>query len=305
MRRALALCAAALLAFPAPDAAASRQPPPSDGPEQRIDSGQTVATDRKVLAGGHADIGPRFADGEWTLMVHDDSAEESVWRHLDRTVFHVSDDAVLPIPDDPAYSFLGEPGKQVYVVPQVQHPEVVWIGWNTQDPKVMDTIDGGVTLTLSGVDGPGELFVYLQAGNFGDADVLWDSTRPERQDIWVEVNTHTHANWVFTEPGVYLVGVEVTADLVDRSTVTDTKTLRLAVGDTASTDAALAATPSPTPTATGAEQAAGTPAEDDTRPPLVVFVIGAVALLLIAGLVTVVMRGRAAKRRALDNGGAK
>lgn len=306
MRRVLALPGALLAAsvLLAPVTAVAQ--PPSDDLDQTIDADQPVATDRAVLAQGHVDLGPRYVDGEWTLMVHDDSADPSVWRSLDRSVFQVSDKAVLPVPEDPAYSFAGEPGTRVYVVPQVQNPDVAWIGWNTQDPEVMATIDGGVTLTLTGVDGPGELFVYLQAGNFGAADVLWNSTKDERQDIWVDVNTHTHANWIFTKPGVYLVQVEVTADLVDGRTVSDTATLRFAIGDTTDVEPAFAADTS------ASDKAAATPAdapsddgaatEADSRPSVAVLVIGAVALVLVAGVVVVVVRGRAAKRRALDGG---
>ena len=306
MRRVLALPGALLAAsvLLAPVTAVAQ--PPSDDLDQTIDADQPVATDRAVLAQGHVDLGPRYVDGEWTLMVHDDSADPSVWRSLDRSVFQVSDKAVLPVPEDPAYSFAGEPGTRVYVVPQVQNPDVAWIGWNTQDPEVMATIDGGVTLTLTGVDGPGELFVYLQAGNFGAADVLWNSTKDERQDIWVDVNTHTHANWIFTKPGVYLVQVEVTVDLVDGRTVSDTATLRFAIGDTTDVEPAFAADTS------ASDKAAATPAdapsddgaatEADSRPSVAVLVIGAVALVLVAGVVVVVVRGRAAKRRALDGG---
>jgi surface-anchored protein len=252
------------------------------------------------------DIGPRFVDGEWTLMVHDDSGnstgDPSVWRHLDETVFQVSDKAVLRVPDDPAYSFIGEPGTSVYVVPQVQNPDVAWVGWNTQDPEVMETIDAGVTLTLTGVDGPGELFVYLQAGNFGDADVLWDSTKDEPQDLWVDVNTHTHANWVFTTPGVYLVQAEVTADLVDGRTVTATAVIRFAIGDTTDVQGAFAAQmAAPEPRAAASSAAADTAADDGggAGPEPVVFVIGAVALALLVAVAVVLTRGRAAKRRAL------
>lgn len=286
MRLVLAL----LLALPIP----AQGQPPSD---QQIDSGQAVATDQKVLNTGHVDIGPKYIDGDWTLMVHDDSADPSVWRHLDRSVFQISDHAVLPVPDDPAYAFIGEPGKSVHVLPQVQNPDVVWVGWNTQDPEVMETIDGGVTLALSGVDGPGDLFVYLQAGNFGDADVLWDSTKPDKQDLWVDVNTHTHANWVFTEPGVYLVQVEVAADLVDGSTVTDTQTLRFAVGDATNTDTAFTTAPPSTSTTAPAPQQAAV--EDGDGPPIALIVIAGVGVALVIGLVTIVGRGRAAKRRAL------
>jgi surface-anchored protein len=163
----------------------------------------------------------------------------------------------------------------------------------------METIDAGVTLTMTEVDGPGDMFVYLQAGNFGDADVLWDSTQDEPQDLWVDVNTHTHANWVFTEPGVYLVHTEVAADLVDGSTVTDTAVIRFAIGDATDVQEAFvaqAAAPEPR-----AAAPADTVAEDTggSGPEPIVFVIGAVALALLVGVVVVLTRGRAAKRRAL------
>lgn len=306
MRRVLALPGALLATTVLLAPATALAQPPSDDLDQTIEADQPVATDRAVLDQGHVDLGPRYVDGEWTLMVHDDSADPSVWRSLDRSVFQVSDKALLPVPEDPAYSFAGEPGTRVYVVPQVQNPDVAWIGWNTQDPEVMATIDGGVTLTLIGVDGPGELFGYLQAGNFGAADVLWDSTKDDRQDIWVDVNTHTHANWIFTEPGVYLVQVEIAADLVDGGTVSDTATLRFAIGDTTDAEPAFAATTAGTPNSAPADASgdAGAAAEDGvgSGPSLAVLVIGAVALVLVVGLVVVVVRGRAAKRRALGGG---
>jgi putative ABC transporter-associated repeat protein len=304
MRRVLALPGALLAATALLAPATAVAQPPSDDLDQTIEADQPVATDRAVLAQGHVDLGPRYVDGEWTLMVHDDSADPSVWRSLDRSVFQISDKALLPVPDDPAYSFAGEPGTRVYVVPQVQNPDVAWIGWNTQDPEVMATIDGGVTLTLTGVDGPGALFVYLQAGNFGAADVLWDSTEDGRQDIWVDVNTHTHANWIFTKPGVYLVQVEVAADLVDGSTVSDTATLRFSIGDATDVEPAFAATAASPPNTAAADASGndGAAAEDGSGPSVAVLVIGAVALALVVGVVIVVVRGRAAKRRALSGG---
>lgn len=299
MRPVLLLGAVASVLLAPATAVASVAAQPTDGPDQTIDSGQAVATDQKALTAGHVDLGPKFLDSAWTLMVHDDSADPSVWRDLDRTVFQISDKAKLPVPDDPAYAFIGTPGSQVYVVPQVQNPDVPWVGWNTQDSEVMETIDAGVTLTLSGVDGPGALFVYLQAGNFGDADVLWDSTKEERQDIWVDVNTHTHANWVFTQPGVYLVQVEATADLVDGRTVSSTRTLRFAVGDATNVDDAYTASFGETTPPTTSAPAAAAPA-DSSGPPAALVVIGVVALVLAIGVAVVVSRGRAAKRRALS-----
>ena len=252
-------------------------------------------TERKVLSTGHVDIGPRFVDGRWTLMVHDDADGERAWRHTDRTVLRVTDDARLEVPDDPAYGFLhSKPGAQVHVVPQTQDPDVVWVGWNTQDPEVMETIDRGVTMTLTGIEGPGSLVVYLQSGDFGEPKVLWDSTGKARP-VWVDVNTHTHANWVFSEPGVYLVRVALSADLIDGSTVTDTRELRFAVGSGTSPDDAFAATWR----RASAPAATSTPATEEAAPStLLPAGIAVVAFGLVAGLIVVVVRGNRAKRRA-------
>lgn len=292
MRAAIVLIA--LLLWPATALA-------QDELDQKIDPGQDVVRDRQVLSDGHVDIGPRFVDGRWTLLVHDDAAKAdpaspSVWRPTDATVLQVRDEAVLQVPDDPAYAFLrSEPGTDVFVVPQTQNPDVVWVGWNTQDPEVMETIDRGVTMTLTGVQGPGSLIVYLQSGDFAEPDVLWDS-EGEPKPVWVDVNTHTHANWVFSKPGVYLVQVKLEADLVDGTTVSDTRELRFAVGSRTSTGEAFAAKWQGRPAA--AKKAAAAPEDGGSGGggAGVLLAVGAAALL--AGFAVVAARGRGAKRRA-------
>jgi surface-anchored protein len=286
----------ALLCLPAPATGQDRGEDPSL--EQRIDARQRVATGRKVLSSGHVDVGPRFVDGEWTLMIHDDAAEESVWRAAGQTVLRVTDDALLRVPDDPAYAFLpAEPGADVYVVSQTQDPDVVWVGWNTQDPEVMETIDRGVTMTLEGIQGPGELAVYLQSGDFAEPQVLWNSAGAAKP-VWVDVNTHTHANWVFSAPGVYLVRVKISADLIDGTTVADTRELRFAVGSSASTGEAYAASwRGPSVDSEDQEPAAGREASGGPAATAVA-AIGLGAIGVAAGLVAVVLRGSRAKRRA-------
>ena len=297
-----------LLCLWAPAAAAARGEDPNL--DQRIGSAQPIAEDRAVLADGHVDVGPLYVDGDWTLMIHDDRAKagtgRSVWRHPERTVLRVTDDALLTVPDDPAYGFLpSKPGAKVHVVPQTQDLDVVWVGWNTQDPEVMETIDRGVRMELEGVQGPGELVVFLQSGDFAKPEVLWDS-RAESEPVWVDVNTHTHANWVFSKPGVHLARVRISADLIDGTTVTDTQDLRFAVGSAVAPGDALAAAWTG-PAADDAEPAA-TPAvavaDDDggRSAALAVLLIAAVALAVATALV--LLRGGRAKRRARQGRGA-
>ena len=104
----------------------------------------------------------------------------------------------------------------------------------------MSKLNRGVNLTLEQVSGPGTFSLYLENGNFSAPQVLWSSTKSEPQKLWVEKNTHTHANWVFTAPGEYLLKVTASAELSDGSTVTDTRYLKFAVGDSASADALYA-----------------------------------------------------------------
>lgn len=275
----------------------------------------SVVHGERVLDAGHVDMGPKFDGGEWTFMIHDDVARadanaESVWRYPEETVFHVVDQAQLPMPEDPLYSFVGaEPGAPVWVVPQTQADDVVWLGWNTQDPEVMATIDRGVTLSLTGVQGPGIATVYLQSGSFDEPDLLWDSRVEGPQPLWVDVNTHTHANWTFTEPGVYLMRLEAAAELQDGSSVSDTQLIRFAVGTGTDPQAAMTAEwEGEEPSGEGEEIEGEEPhsampeVDSSTTFPIVPILIGTiivVALLLIAGFTVAIVRGNRAKRRIL------
>ncbi|SJM54310.1 choice-of-anchor M domain-containing protein [Gulosibacter sp. 10] len=315
-RASLALTLAAAL-FGAPAAAYADTDPDLD--QQLDDLG--IVHGQHVLDAGHVDMGPKFDEnGEWQLLIHDDAARAdanatSVWRYPEETVFHVGDEAILPAPDDPAFDFVGvDPGTDVWVVPQTQNEEVVWLGWNTQDPEVMQRLDRGVTLTLTGVQGPGSMTAYLQAGNFGGPELLWDSKNPEPQPIWVDTNTHTHANWVFTEPGVYLVQLEVAADLADGTTVSDTQLLRFAVGTATNPQNAFAATwegeaPPEEPESQEQQQDGedGQQPQPDAVPapswfddPVVltlVILIVVVAVGLVVGLIVSIARGRRLRQK--------
>jgi surface-anchored protein len=298
--RTLAIAALAIGSVLAPAAALGAAPDdPASG--QVLDDSQSVAADEVVISEGHVDLGPHFLDGDWTLLVHDDTAEPSVWRHLEKTVLRVTDAAILTLPDDPAYAFLGvDAGSEVHVLPQTQTPGVAWMGWNSQDPTVMSSIDRGVSLGLGRVEGPGDLVVYLQSGSFEAPDPLWDSRSADNEALWVDVNTHTHANWVFTRPGVYLVEATVSAELVDGSTVNDSRVIRFAVGDATNTGDAIVAQLADTAGAVAEEQPeAETPGSDDGLVTVLVAAIAVVVLALLAGAVVVVVRGRRAKARAL------
>lgn len=231
---------------------------------QTLSAEQPVASGRTEISAGHVDMGPRFNNGKFELMLHDDHGETPVWRSLDEVIYRGSDQAILEVPNDPRYSFVGAPaGSKVYVIPQTETKGVIWPGWNTQDPQLVSKLNRGVNLTLEQVSGPGTFSLYLENGNFSAPQVLWSSTKSEPQKLWVEKNTHTHANWVFTAPGEYLLKVTASAELSDGSTVSDTRYLKFAVGDSASADtlyAMEAQARGSSNSASSASQAAGTQA---------------------------------------------
>ena len=225
--------------------------------DQTVAADAEASTESAVIDTGHVDIGPRMVDGQWSVALRDDSGAHPVWRDPDRTVLRVSDAALMAAPTGSDYAFMGaQAGEQYYVVPQTQNPDVVWLGWNTQDPGVVSAIDRGATMRIGSVSGPGRTWMFLQDGTFGKPRLLVDGQSGQAQDVWVDASTHVHANWVFTAPGVYTAALTFSARTTDGQQLSASTTLRFAVGSQTSADEAFAAAPAGTAEA-GAAGSAG------------------------------------------------
>ena len=192
--------------------------------------GTTQAVGRVVIGDGHIDIGPQFIGGAFVVQIRDDSGPAEVWRNTEDVVLWSNPASELTIPPDPAFAFLGPAGAPSWVLPQTQRPGLVWPGWNTQAPSVKAQIPGGVDWTVRGVNGPGTFHLFLN-GNFGDPNVVFDSTRPFPQTLPIPRNTHAHANWAFSQEGVYRLDVEFSATTAGGLAVSDRRTISLAVGN--------------------------------------------------------------------------
>jgi putative ABC transporter-associated repeat protein len=245
-----------------------------------------------VIADGHVDLGPRLVDGKWTVEIRDDTGDGPVWRNPSDVVLQVADAAKTTVPDDPAYSFLGTPGGEIWVLPQVQDPDVVWPGWNTQDPSIAAVVGREVDWRLHGVEGPGRFELFL-TGNFGTPETIFSSERPYPQETGVEAGTHVHGNWVFTAPGAYSLDVEMaTAD--GRG---DRATLKVHVGSGDPTTAFPTAEPNTPASATAAAQPADT-TTGSGLPTMWIAVAGGVLVLAVA--TALILRSRRASRRSDD-----
>jgi surface-anchored protein len=189
----------------------------------------SAPADCVVLDDGHVDaVAPRVLDGRLTTQVKDGTAgpDKVVWRDPGRVVLHVVPAARNTIPGNPDYAFLGTAGDPVWLIPQTQVPGVVWAGWNTESVSA-STARGPITWRLTEVDGPGTVAVFLTELSptivFNAGDGLPDS-------LTVPLGTHAHANWAFTEEGIYRLTFTVTATLASGETQTDTDTYTFAVG---------------------------------------------------------------------------
>ncbi|PZP19827.1 MAG: hypothetical protein DI600_07425, partial [Cutibacterium granulosum] len=213
-----ARCAATLSALtlalsgglaPAPAQASGGTPPPDPALQQTVTEDEQVAQGPAEITRGHVDVGPRLIDGKFVLLARDDSANPPVWRSTDDAVLRVVDASRIDVPNDDAYSFLGDMrGRKAYVIPQTQDQKVVWLGWNTQAPEIVKNFPRGAELVFTGHEGPGEAHMFIENG-FEAPMSLYDSTKSEQQPVHMEANTHVHANWVFSEPGAQTISMEV------------------------------------------------------------------------------------------------
>ena len=234
--------AALLCAFAVIVGAPSSFADPSPDPDlaQSVAAHEEWSNEASEISVGHVDLGPRLIDGQWRAGLRHDAESGAVWRDPNQTVLRVNDAAIMTAPDSADYPFLADvAGKPVYVVPQTQNPNVVWLGWNTQDPAVTATIDRGLTMRVGPVSGPGRAWLFLQSGTFGKPLLLADSGAAPG-DVWIDSGTHVHANWAFSAPGTYTATVTFLGTTTAGEAVSASTTLRFAVGDAASASEALA-----------------------------------------------------------------
>ena len=253
------------------------------------------ASGRKVIADGHVDMGPQLDGGSWTVRLRDDTASPAVWRSLSDVVLHVVDKAKIKVPAGSDYAFLGPAGSDVWMLPQAQQAGMVWPGWNTQDPSVVNGTKGPVTWRLTSVSGPGQFKLFL-TGSFGRPDVLFDSGRKLPQQLSVAPNTHAHGSWAFTRSGIYHLGVEMAGTTKDGKALVDRRTLNVAVGSVDPNRAFGAPTGDQGGNGSGDGGQGGRLAQTGSSLPIIATVAGGVSLVTGVLLVYVARRRRSAER---------
>ncbi|WHS50348.1 TIGR03773 family transporter-associated surface protein [Rothia sp. SD9660Na] len=189
---------------------------------------KAVNTSTNKATSGHFDFGAVLSGGSLSAQVKDDRTSPATWKQPGALTFVLGDSAKTTMPG--GLGHIAPAGAEVYLIGATQQATVPWVGWNTQNPELVAQASGPASLTLTDLQGPGRLSVFL-SGNFGSAGTTVFNGVGD--SFSVPLNTHQHANWVFTTPGVYSATLTWSVPLKSGGQVSASGTLNFEVGDIA------------------------------------------------------------------------
>ncbi|MBA4147916.1 MAG: TIGR03769 domain-containing protein [Verrucomicrobia bacterium] len=173
-----------------------------------------------VLDRQHADV----------RIVYAPSAEEKlsvVVRNIDTQVAYQSNAVLLIVSESAKYEPLpagtpfGNEGDPLWILPQSQDPQLLYLGVSTEGMS-SGTFSGNiVNLELTGLKAPGH-FVVWQTVGFGDFEVKMNSRDgiTSADNYAASAGGHAHFNWGFSTNGVYCVTFQASGVLQGQSTNT-------------------------------------------------------------------------------------
>ncbi len=168
-----------------------------------------------VLTTGHTDIGIVYLDGAWDLHIgrHDD--DPPMEYAPDGAILGIGPAAQTTVPANPAFGFLGTPGSTVYILPEVENPSLLFLGFGTEELGPGLFVNNQLRFSLTSVNGPGNFSVY-DVDAFGTPNVMMNSGNgiTAADSLVLPTGGHQHANWAFSLPGNYEVNFEATGTLV-------------------------------------------------------------------------------------------
>ncbi|MFC0530957.1 choice-of-anchor M domain-containing protein [Phytohabitans kaempferiae] len=176
--------------------------------------GPAQASGQVVISQGHVDVvGVAYEDGELNLHIHDGSVEPGVEREPHEVKFQVLPEAETTVPANPAYGFLGNAGDPVWILPQVENPDLLWAGFGAEEiePGVFQNDAVQVRFWISA--GPGDVAVYTEDAFGLPSEVLVDTGDGLPDTVTLTAGDHLHANWAFEEPGHYWIVVSASGRL--------------------------------------------------------------------------------------------
>lgn len=183
-------------------------PETTPGDNAAAHQGRGMCVGKHLLHSGHVDILAKHKGDGLGISLKDDTQiveKKNVERRLDEVALEVRDNTKRKRGtyfQDAKFDFMGKGDDGFYLLPQSQRQSVIWPGYNTEHIDY-DKIDGAVSLNLQPRDVPeGATWGTYINHDLGEVDILSDSTKNDHS-IEASFSSHTHINWVFSEPGVY------------------------------------------------------------------------------------------------------
>ena len=171
---------------------------------------------------GHTDVGIVYELGGWNLHIGQHEATPPMEYAPNEATLGVDIvGAHSTVPANPQFSFLGSTGSSFWVLPQVQDPALLFLGFGTEELAPGLFVNNEVTLSLQGVRAPGQFSVY-EVGVFGSPTVFMNSGDgiTAADSILLTAGGHRHVNWAFSTPGIYKVDFVAAGTLVDGNVFT-------------------------------------------------------------------------------------
>lgn len=160
----------------------------------------------------HADVGVNYEDGAWDLHVHHHDLGEFEPSHAILGVDILA--ASNTVPSGAQWSFLGNPGSPVWILPQTENHDLLFLGLGTEELASGIFVGNQVTLSLKAVSGPGNFSIY-QTDMFGAPTVFMNSGDgiTASDAVALTAGGHSHVNWAFGAPGAYQIAFEASGTL--------------------------------------------------------------------------------------------
>jgi len=148
---------------------------------------------------GHGDLSVNYQDSGWSFSFrHEDAVD-------DQTAV-LNQSSKETIPEDLRFSFLGDAGSPIWIIPQVARPEILFLGMNAESTAKGAFEQGLFNLQLSSIHAPGDFFIWKSSLNEIDVDINSSDGITESDRMEFHARAHFHKNWGFNSPGTYRLG---------------------------------------------------------------------------------------------------
>ena len=192
-----------------------------------IPLGSAHAAGRLVIESGHVDAFNVTAEGDaLKLNLKEDVTGQHVTHKPEDVELHVKSAALKDIPK----AFPGAP--KAYFLPMSQDQKLLWPGWDTLSTQGKG-FDKSIKLKFDKVEGPGQIHLFGQDSFGGIAPLLENGSMDLKAGAVrnQEMPAHTHANWVFTKPGVYTLTLHAEGTKGGKKVSSNKATYTFTVGD--------------------------------------------------------------------------